>query len=407
MTHVPPSGILTSNWQFVLDAQRDSLAWEEVPDVQVHCARTAQRRQLLAQEVENLFGYDEAHTASLLQEGAPGEPKDRGSVEARRLHALRRAWPVCFIELVLQPTACHAETECMSPASNSIDLPTLPEPPRTVLLESHLACPYLCDRKARGQSCQQVGPDWADMHAFQAARPAGGIQHKVEGFAVSQRRLIPFGLPPVLHALMSEALQSPLQLPVALADDLDFAVRTIVQQGASIRAWRQRQWRHLCSLFMQAQALQEHFELKRSASSLRTSAHLCPANLEVARVSIAWPDHDAALALCEGVQIVGDLPNFGIYRSTDHGSTMSTSCFCPKSNQLWLEEVLSRRPPRPDEAEVVWEKSGSERSLGILEGWFSPEDLHQRFGVYQWRPMMRFATWQENHQAYSACLLDN
>ena len=396
--HVPASRLLTSGWQFMVGFQGDSLAWGEVPDVQVQCTRTGHCRQLIAQEVEKLFGYDEAHTAPLLQEGAPGDCKDRGSVEARRLRALRRAWPVCFVDLVLQPAASHAEAEFGSPALNNVDLSTLPD--LTVLLESYLACPYLCDRKVRGQSCQQVGPDWADMHAFQVAKPAGGIQHKSEGFAVSQERLIPFGLPPVLHASMSEALQSPLQLPVALADDLDFAVRTVVQQGASIRAWRQSQWRHLCSLFKQAQALQEHFDLKRSASSRRTSAHLCPANLEVARASIAWPDRDAALALCEGVQIVGDLPSFGIYRSTHPGSAASTSCFCPKANQLWLEEVLSRRPPRPDEAKVVWEKSEGERALGILEGWFSPGDLHQRFGTYQWRPMMRFATWQENHQAY-------
>ena len=148
--------------------------------------RTGHCRQLIAQEVEKLFGYDEAHTAPLLQEGAPGDCKDRGSVEARRLRALRRAWPVCFVDLVLQPAASHAEAEFGSPALNNVDLSTLPD--LTVLLESYLACPYLCDRKVRGQSCQQVGPDWADMHAFQVAKPAGGIQHKSEGFAVSQER---------------------------------------------------------------------------------------------------------------------------------------------------------------------------------------------------------------------------
>ena len=387
--HAPPSSFLTSGWRFVTDSHGYSLAWADVADVQVQCIRTAQCRKLLAQEVEQLFGYDEAHTAPLLQEGAPGDPKDRGSVEARRLRALLRAWPVCFIEILLHSAA---ETECGPPASGDLVLPSVPDP--------QLACPYLSDRRERGLVCNQVGPDWADMHAFQAARPAGGLQHKSEGFAVTQHRLIPFGLPPTLHALMSEALQSPLQLPVPLADDLDFAVRTVVQQGHSIRSWRQCQWRRLCSLFEQSQVLQEHFESKRSASSRRTSAHLCPASLEAARVSIAWPDDGAALALCEGVQIVGELPSFGIDRSTYLGSSASTSCFCPKANQLWLEEVLRRRPPRPEETKVVWEKSETERSLGILEGWFSPEDLHQRFGLYQWRPMMRFATWQENHQAY-------
>ena len=396
---VAPSDLLIEPWSFAVVSQKHSLAWAEVPGAQVQCARTTQCRPLVAQEVEQLLGYDEAHTAPLLQEGAPNNAKDRGSVEARRLQALVRTWPVSFIALALQPVHCKTSADCM-PQAPQFDLCALPNPWRPMLLETCLACPYLRDRQKRGKPCQQVGPDWADMHAFQAARPAGGLQHKSEGFAVSHQRLVPFGLPPVTHALLGEALQSPLQLPVALADDLDFAVRTVVQQGECIRAWRQRHWRQLCALFNQARSLQEHFELKRSASSRRVSAHLCPASLEVARVSIAWPDRDAALALCEGVQIVGDLLSFGIYRSTPLDAAKSTGCFSPEANQLWLKEVLSRRPPRPDEAQVVWEKSGSERCLGILEGWFSAEELHRRFGAYQWRPMMRFATWQENHQAY-------
>ena len=169
--HVPASGCLTSGWHMV-GSQGDSLAWAEVPDVQAHCTRTGQCHQLIAQEVETLFGYDEAHTAPLLQEGAPGDCKDRGSVEARRLRALRRAWPVCFVELVLQPAASHAEVEIGSPPSKDIGLSSFPDLDNTVLLASYLACPFLSDRKARGQSCQQVGPDWADMHAFQVAKPS-------------------------------------------------------------------------------------------------------------------------------------------------------------------------------------------------------------------------------------------
>ena len=243
------------------------------------------------------------------------------------------------------------------------------------------------------------GPDWADMRSHQAARLASCVQHKDDGFAVSQRRLLPYGLPPEVHAMLAEAVSSPFEAEVPLGDDLDFAIRTVVAEGTNIRAWRQRQWRHLCQHLRKIQPLTESLEARRSASSQRVSAHLSPGYLEALRYSIRWPDTQVATALCEGAEIVGELPTFGIYRKTEH-STPSMSCFSQDDNERWLQEVLQRKPPPPEEAQVVWNKSEAERQLGILEGWMQPEDLRKRFGQYQWRPMVRKAVWQPNHGAY-------
>ena len=45
---------------------------------------------------------------------------------------------------------------------------------------------------------------------------------------------------------------------------------------------------------------------------------------------------------------------------------------------------------------AIWEKSDSERTLGLLSDWLSEEDLDARFGYNKWRALMRFALWQND-----------
>ena len=263
------------------------------------------------------------------------------------------------------------------------------------------ACPYLQERRNLGLDCEMpLGPDWANMHAYQAARLVAGVQQRSDGFAVSRRKLVPYDLTPDLHALLAEANDSTLASHVQLADDLDFAIRTIVSCGSDIRAWRQRQWRVLLAHLRRLRPLATIFSKMRTVSARRVSGHLAPAYLCGVCHSISWPDMAAAMDLCKGVQIVGSLPTFGIYRSVPAETSDPTASSAHKSNRQWLDELMLRKPPTAEEAAMVFEKSEKERQLGILEGWFSAEDLHKRFGRYQWRHMIRFATWQENHAAF-------
>ena len=199
--------------------------------------------------------------------------------------------------------------------------------------------------------------------------------------------------------MLAEAVRSPLRVAVPLADDPDFAVRIVATQGANLQSRREKQWQCLCRLLSSLKAMHQQFNARRCESSHRVSAHLFPANIEALLLSVAWPDTGAAIALCEGVQIVGPLPSFGIYRSAPSLGESSASCFSVKDNLVWLQDILRRRPPPPAKVQVVWDKSEKERSL-VLEGWFEPEELHHRFGFGRWRPMIRFAIWQGNHGAY-------
>lgn len=340
--HAAATDLLLANWKFAGRYFCDKLCWDTLLQMQVCCDHTAGVRPLLAVEVESLFGYGEAHTAPLLQDSAPGDSKDRTKVEDRRVQVLLQTLPQCVVNLLISQPSEHCVDLGLVSSPNFVDC-TLPI--QDLLLDSKLACPYTQDRQRRGLCTTSVGPDWADLHAFQAARSAGGLQRKSDGFAVSHQRLIPYGLPPNLHVLVAESVPSPFQVCVQVADDLDFAIRMVVKFGAEIRAWRQAQWRILSSFLKQTGPLLHWFDQKRTASSQRVSAHLCPGTLEALRVSISWPDHAAALGLCEGVQIVGDLPTFGIYRSASAAAQVPSNCFCSSENQKWLNEVLARPPP--------------------------------------------------------------
>ena len=70
---------------------------------------------------------------------------------------------------------------------------------------------------------------------------------------------------------------------------------------------------------------------------------------------------------------MGELPNFGIYRAKQQHTPPQDACF--NTDRQWLEELLQSRPPPQHEAQLVFDKSQQERQLGILERWFSPEDL--------------------------------
>ena len=45
---------------------------------------------------------------------------------------------------------------------------------------------------------------------------------------------------------------------------------------------------------------------------------------------------------------------------------------------------------------AIWEKSESERTAGLISEWMSEEDLNVKFGVNNWRALMRFALDQKS-----------
>jgi hypothetical protein len=200
------------------------------------------------------------------------------------------------------------------------------------------ACPYRLDRRTRGLNIDiPLGPDCFELHAHISAGLAGGVQSRKDCVSHTRVRLIPVGLPPEIHLVMGCATESPLQRPVELADDLDFAVRTVVEQGANIQRWRRKQWRLLETHLRKYGGPPD--KIARSSSSLRVAAHLDPVAIEVLRYSIQWPDSSLASTTMFGAQIIGKLPTFGVFREAQVNAACSAKELLDDSAD-WLQELL-------------------------------------------------------------------
>ena len=259
---------------------------------------------------------------------------------------------------------------------------------------------FVVDRASRGLPVDRaLGPDLPDQYAHTMLVAAGGIQAKSIGPVVGRAGALPSGLPPLQHAIHAEALTSPLASLPPLAEDLDFAIRTIVAEGTGIGKWRQKQWRRLRKLLKSTECLATSLDAQRGASSRRVAPHINLAALECYRYISLWPDARLATTMCSGAEIIGWIPEAGIYREATVEAALSEDEL-QESNESWIRSLLLSRPPSPDVAKVIFDKSEKERQLEILEGWYTKDEMDEKFGVGQWRPMMRFATWQENQQTY-------
>ena len=122
-----------------------------------------------------------------------------------------------------------------------------------LVLEMQAACPYTQDRKLSGlPSDVRVGPDAGDLFAPQLSTTVSGIQTKAQGMPATRETLVPYGLPPDVHVLLGEAVESPLDIPGVLADDLDFACHNMIALGAGFASWQRNQWRKLCAFAARA-----------------------------------------------------------------------------------------------------------------------------------------------------------
>ena len=128
-----------------------------------------------------------------------------------------------------------------------------------------------------------------------------------------RKRLIPRGLDPLLHAEMSKAATPPLVSEAPLADDLRFAWDVVYEQHENISSWRRRNWRLLQRVCKPLEQLSPLYDLQRSYTSAKVSAHLEASRWDAGRFSICWPDSTVASGMIvEGAPIVGEMPMVNI-----------------------------------------------------------------------------------------------
>ena len=63
--------------------------------------------------------------------------------------------------------------------------------------------------------------------------------------------------------------------------------------------------------------------------------------------------------------LFGDIPECGIYRSTDIQAALSLDDWAASSGQ-WHDELTARGPPPTEQVAAIWTKSVKEQQLQIL-----------------------------------------
>ena len=56
-----------------------------------------------------------------------------------------------------------------------------------------------------------------------------------------------------------------------------------------------------------------------------------------------------------------------------------------------MKHPVNRLPPRSDQMKKVWELSKAEVEGGLLEGFFTSEEMDEKYGVGCWRALPRHA----------------
>ena len=136
--------------------------------------------------------------------------------------------------------------------------------------------PYLSDRAARGFSNDAfLGPSWEDQWAHLAARGPAWTQGRQEAYAaIVHRGRLPRGLEPHIHALCAASLPSPFLDNAKVADDIDFALRKMVELGPGIADWRRQQLDRLFSLGEALRPFRAALDARRSRASVVATAHV-------------------------------------------------------------------------------------------------------------------------------------
>ena len=378
------------------------------------------------------MGYPPNCTAALLTLGL-----DPQVSEQRMLSLLGNAWHLdvtkfwikCHFGAFMQSPTCLPTSSAIEHQSDEHDtqqsmrlsleahLNSLSTPPSEIDIYLHAisdvkyvidtlaaSCPYTADRKMRGLNITEpLGPDWAEHNAARSVASVSGVQAKHQGYAASHQKLVPYGLPAEVHIVLGEAVTSPLDLPVVLPDDLDFACRFSVKAGTRFANFQRSQVRLLRGASDKLHSLQVFFDSRRTTAAIAACSTVRPHVLDLASRIMRCPDVSLPWLATVGVPIVGNIPPTGIFRDAvkdnEPGAPFAQSC------ELWVQELLSMPPPKKEQLHAVWEKCVKEQDMGILGPWHSAPEMDAKFGKGAWRPLKRFAVFEAAKQKWRA--IDN
>ena len=402
---LPPDlpSILLPGWRTTVEARCLALLCE-YPS-QSCCSASGAHRCLVPLEMERIVGFPDHYTAPLLR---TLEDEPLHLLAQRRAQLLQDVLPLQLAEALLRAVGVVSSQPCSPHEADTGELDhnfrALTEYADTYK-ELRRQCPYIQDLCDRGMPTDEpMGPGPIEQNSSSSASVALLVQHRSQTSAAGHSSLLPLGLDPVSRFQCGEVVESPLSLEPPVPDDLDFALRKCLALGKKARAWRRAQFSRLRSICESAEGMADSLNCARSSTSHKVSEHVHLDRLELSRYSICWPDIFLLELAQKGALIVGELPRSNIYRAASVEPTVPLQDF-ENGHDDYVQKLVSRRPPPPEQVRVVWEKSEVERKSGTLRGYWTAAEMDARHGKGRWRPMPRFAVWQQAHSKWR--LIDN
>ena len=219
-------------------------------------------------------------------------------------------------------------------------------------------------------------------------------------------RLVPESADMARHLAAAAALPSGVQpeFSATAPTDLLAAVRQCVAQGCHIPDWRARQQSLLERVEISLRPFAEVVSAFMSGPAAAIASHVNLPFMAAVVVALRWPDFRCVRRWFYGHEIVGNIPDTGLFRPHLVDFAAPPSTFMPPSNRIWnrhLEKSLaaSGAKAESDDGERallvgVEAATRKETAAGVVHGPFTAAQLHSRFGRHHWRGMRRFGVEQ-------------
>ena len=117
-----------------------------------------------------------------------------------------------------------------------------------------------------------------------------------------------------------------------------------------------------------------------------------------------WPDRTLPAMVAAGASPIGRQEVTGVFRSRQTVASIQSEEFTSVGG-IFMKELMAKKPPSEEQQKVVYQLSEEERGLGLLEGWYTAEEVDAKFGKGRWRAMPRYAVWQAGSGKWR--LIDN
>ena len=109
----------------------------------------------------------------------------------------------------------------------------------------------------------------------------------------------------------------------------------------------------------------------------------------IAVILMHWPHVKLPMSFMEGFPVVGWVPASGVYAATDKTFVPITVQELEESSPSLIARIMSSTP-KEEAAGYIREACEKDRLAGFASGYFTKEELDEKFGVGKWVPLPTF-----------------